>query len=122
MFLDDVRNPTDIYADGTPLSDIFPDAVDYLGTSWTVVRTSEEALEFVKLWGLPGAISFDHDLGVCSDGYPDTTMLWLRQLVRWLDEEGKEVKSLPVYKVHSANPVGAKNIISFMESWKSSLY
>lgn len=92
MFIDDVRNPIE--------------------EDWVVVRSSNEALEYVQNNGMPSFISFDHDLGG-----DDTTMVFLRKLVDlW---NGDDLP--PDYKVHSANPVGSKNIVSFMESWKKSL-
>jgi hypothetical protein len=44
-------------------------------------------------------------------------MVFLRRLVNevWDGEQ-----PIPDYIVHSANPVGAQNIIAFMESWKRS--
>lgn len=93
MFIDDVRNP--------PPGD------------WVVVRSSNEAITYIQLNGMPAFISFDHDLGGS-----DTTMVFLRDLVDmvWNGEDNP-----PAYEVHSANPVGAKNIVSFMESWKRSM-
>jgi hypothetical protein len=45
-------------------------------------------------------------------------MVFLRRLV----SEVWDGTSLPPrYRVHSANPVGAQNIASFMESWLRSL-
>jgi len=55
-------------------------------------------------------MSLDHDLGG-----DDTTMVFLKRLVNevW---DGKT--NPPDYAIHSANPIGSKNIQSFMESWK----
>lgn len=54
-------------------------------------------------------MSLDHDLGG-----DDTTMVFLKRLVNevW---DGKS--NPPNYQVHSANPIGTQNIISYMESW-----
>ena len=93
MFIDDIRNP--------PPGD------------WVVVRSSSEALEYIQTNGMPEFISFDHDLGG-----DDTTMVFLRSLVKSLWDG---TNNIPDYTVHSANPVGSKNIVSFMESWKKSL-
>lgn len=77
-----------------------------------VVRSSDEALLYIQNNGMPAFISFDHDLGG-----DDTTMVFLRKLVD--SDYGNDFP--PAYEVHSANPVGKKNIISFMDSWKKSL-
>jgi hypothetical protein len=64
--------------------------------------------------GDPTFCSFDHDLGG-----DDTTMKFLR----WYAYQYQTDKNttIPEYVVHSANPVGAKNIVAVMESWKRSL-
>jgi hypothetical protein len=93
MFIDDVRTP--------PQGD------------WVVVRSSEEALAYIVNNGMPSFISFDHDLGG-----DDTSIVFLSRLVGqvW---DGLAVP--PAYEVHSANPVGAANIRSFMDSWYRSI-
>ncbi len=93
LFIDDERNPPD--------------------NTWIVTRSSSNALEYIRNNGMPNFISFDHDLGG-----DDTTMIFLKNLV---DNVWNGTDSPPDYKVHSANPVGSLNIISFMESWKKSL-
>ena len=80
---------------------------------WVICRSTNEALAAISDLGLPGFISFDHDLGD-----EDTSMVFLRRLVNELWDGGTPP---PVYQVHSANPVGVENIISFMESWKRSM-
>lgn len=92
LFLDDLRDPQD--------------------GNFTIARSTEEALTLAKeSW--PTFMSLDHDLGG-----EDTTMVFLRRLV---NEVWDGLKQVPEYRVHSANPVGKENIISFMESWKRSL-
>lgn len=90
MYLDDIRCP--------PNND------------WVIVRSSDEAIEWIKKNGTPDFFSFDHDLG-----QNDTTMIFLHRFVNECDP-----KNVPNYYVHSANPVGKLNIIAFMESWKKS--
>ena len=80
---------------------------------WVVCRSTEEAIDQVRLRGMPSVMSLDHDLGD-----DDTTMVFLRCLVNELWDGGTPP---PDYRVHSANPVGAQNIISFMESWRRSV-
>lgn len=93
LFLDDVRSPPD--------------------DNWVVCRSTQEAIEFVSQKGMPDFMSLDHDLGG-----DDTTMVFLKRLTNeiW---DGKSIP--PKYQVHSANPVGAKNIVSYMESWIKSV-
>lgn len=92
MFIDDIRSP--------PSDD------------YVVARSSSEALDYIKNNGMPSFISFDHDLGG-----DDTTMVFLRKLVDYI-WNGDDTP--PDYIVHSANPIGSKNIASFMDSWKRS--
>ena len=94
LFLDDERNPTE--------------------PGYTVARNSVMAvITVVKRNELPEFMSLDHDLGA-----DDTTMRFLKELHHIWEEKGGDYKSIPRYIVHSANPIGAKNIISYMESWK----
>ncbi len=74
-----------------------------------IARSSSEALELIKN-SLPAFMSLDHDLGG-----EDTTMVFLKTWVAvvW---DGKTPP--PDYYVHSANPVGKQNIVSYLETWK----
>jgi hypothetical protein len=96
LFLDDQANEPGIPMRAAP-------------SGWTVARTSVEAVALVERQGPPQAMSLDHDLGG-----DDTVMRFLR----WLADTAT---TPPSYTVHSANPVGRDNIISFMESWKRSV-
>lgn len=103
LFLDDERKVEDVYKNGEK--------------KFVVAKSSAEAINLVKKYGMPTYMSLDHDLGV-----DDTTMNFLR----WLANENPDLviggkkfsNQIPSYKVHSANPVGTQNIISFMNSWE----
>lgn len=75
-----------------------------------LARSSEDAITIVEIRGMPEFISLDHDLG-----QEDTSMVFLKWLSNNFDKPSFN------YIVHSANPVGSENIISFIESWKKSL-
>ena len=94
MFLDDVRDPADIYPE-------HPD-------EWVVVRTSNEAIKYVLEHGMPDMFSLDHDLGG-----EDKAEYFLK----WLAYEYWTNEPVPAFRIHSANPVGAKNLDAFMNSW-----
>ena len=81
-------------------------------SSWKIAHSSDEAINLIKEHGLPQFISFDHDLGLKEDGTEDTSMLVINYLIENHFDENVE------YKVHSQNPIGTKNIISKIESWK----
>jgi len=96
LFLDDVRSPGDVHEDTE---------------GWVVLRTSLEAIDFVREHGMPAVMSLDHDLGG-----DDTAM----QFLKWMAYEFWTNEAVPSYMIHSANPVGCENIDSFMESWDRS--
>lgn len=74
--------------------------------SWTVAHSSDEAINLTIAHGFPAEMDLDHDLG---DG--DTVMNYLK----WLADVYYD--RTPVWKVHSRNPEGAKNIVAFLNSW-----
>ena len=86
LYIDDLRNPK---SDG-----------------FDVVRTSSEAIRYMEENGCPDYISFDHDLGG-----EDTAMI----VVHWMIDRDMDMGGLFIsddfeFHVHSANPVGVKNI------------
>jgi len=66
---------------------------------------------YIKIYGLPTAINFDHDLGEDKTGYDCAH--WLVNYC--LDNN----KSLPIWAVHSSNPVGRDNINSLLNNYKN---
>jgi hypothetical protein len=100
LYLDDIRIPGD--------NPFHEDSV-YSDLEWTIARSSAEAKDLIILKGMPLLISFDHDLGG-----DDTAMRFLSWLTR---EYWDGVVSPPDFRIHSANPVGRLNILSFMQSW-----
>ncbi|QQN68140.1 cyclic-phosphate processing receiver domain-containing protein [Comamonas testosteroni] len=75
------------------------------GGPWHVVRSTEEAADYVSNNGVPDLISFDHDLGG-----EDTAI----RFVNWLINRDLESPGFigPNFRfvIHSQNPVGAKNL------------
>ena len=63
LFLDDLRNPSDVHEDAM---------------GWVVLRTSVDAINFVREHGMPEVMSLDHDLGG-----DDTAM----QFLKWMAYE-----------------------------------
>lgn len=81
-------------------------------SSWTLAKSSTEAIDLVKAKGMPSVMSLDHDLGE-----QDTSLVFLK----WLAFDSKySALACPQYTVHSANPVGRDNILAFLASWKKS--
>jgi hypothetical protein len=73
------------------------------------VKTAQEAIDILKT-GKVKSISFDHDLGPEEAGTG-------HDVAKWIEEAAfnKEIPPLR-WRVHSANPVGARNIERAMEA------
>jgi hypothetical protein len=109
---------TEIGALGQPYKLFIDDQLDdpdaparWLPQDFVGAKSSEEAIAIVKQRGFPYYLDLDHDL---ADG--DDVMIFLKWL--WNTYPYTEP---PEFNIHSANPVGKKNIESFINSWKKSL-
>lgn len=92
VFFDDLRNTTE----------------DFL-----IVRSSQDFKNYVIKNGCPSFISFDHDLGG-----DDTAMVFIHWLIEYdLDNQGSIIPSTFDFNIHSANPVGVKNIDGLLKSY-----
>ena len=136
LFLDDIRIPKDAIGLIDPKLNQF-----YFASDWTIVRSYGEFIDYITSNGVPHFVSFDHDLSdehyndLLSDKnwakndsdiklkYEDykekTGYECAKWLVDWCVDSGVE---LPDYVVHSANPVGKSNIISYLENAKKHLF
>lgn len=122
LFLDDIRKPKDVKWIELPV------------VYWTVVRNYKEFVDIVKKQGLPQWVSFDHDLadehyrpsmynpdGHYSNYYTDGTFKEKTgyECAKWMVDYCIEKKlPFPQYCVHTKNPIGEKNIISYIENFK----
>ena len=113
LYLDDIRTPVD--------------------DSWVVVRSYDEFLYHVKLHNLGSyeVISLDHDLGEDIAKEKVASGMSKRQAraekklsktgydaAKWLVTESMTNKiPLPQIYCHSANPVGAENIIKYINNY-----
>lgn len=103
LFLDDERHPP------------------HNGKDWCVARSVTEAIHLVEELGVPESISFDHDLG-SFQGRPEPSGM---DFAKWLVQHDLDHNILDqrfTFTVHSMNPVGAKNIQSYMESYLKSKF
>ena len=75
--------------------------------TWCIVRNFKQFCDFIKEYGVPDTISFDHDLGNADDlertGY---------DCADWLMAHYQEPKHVIV---HSFNPAGARRIAQVFE-------
>lgn len=90
LFLDDLRDPP--------------------GDDFVVARTSCEAIDIVSRRGMPGLISFDHDLGG-----DDTAIVFINAIIEKVLDRELIFPNGFSYRIHSANPVGSENIRSKMD-------
>lgn len=120
LFLDDLRLPKDAIG-------LVPDAMNqfYWSNDWIIVRNFWEFCNYIQKFGLPDYVSFDHDLAdehytqVDDSDYKEKTGY---ECAKWLvDFCFDNGKTLPDYMVHSANPTGKQNIISYLENAKKHL-
>lgn len=87
------------------------DKRDIPDASWTLARDSQEAIDIIKIEGLPDVISFDHDLG------GDDKATIVTKAITDMILDGKiEMPEDFMFFIHSSNPVGAKNIEMDMKS------
>ena len=116
IFLDDYRNPRDVYPTTS-------------NSEWKIVRSYDEFVRTIELNGLPHRASFDHDLSDShypnreTEGQPiDYTQHTEKTgyaCAMWLIDYclRNKIEELPEWYVHSANPVGRKNIEQLLHSW-----
>ena len=92
LYIDDIRNPK--------------------SEGWVIVRSSVDAIQFLRNIGCPEYISFDHDLGG-----EDTAM----KVVKWMVEQDLDNPGfIPwnfEFNVHSANICGKQNIEGYLNAY-----
>jgi hypothetical protein len=119
LFLDDIRNVTDVTWGN--FQEIFglPDNV-------VTVRNYEQFVAAITNAGLPTVVSFDHDLA--EEHYRDAIMLF-DKADSYKEKTGYDCAkflfeyclahrlSLPKCNIHSMNPVGAQRIYDLLASY-----
>jgi hypothetical protein len=112
LWLDDLRNPYINLEGNVPKEDGI--------IEW--VLNFEQFTQWITKFGLPDIISFDHDLadvdknneGIVAHYQEKTGMDCAKWLVNYCIDNNKK---LPRFYVHSANPVGSKNIESLLNNF-----
>lgn len=98
MFLDDLRDVNQYYPN----------------EEFIVCRTYQEAVDYVKEHGIPSFVSFDHDLGDTENENEETGYTFAKFLIDHMMDN--QIAKPFDYHVHSANPVGAMNIIAYLDN------
>lgn len=85
------------------------------GRRWVIARNMHDVLMMLRIHGMPGYISFDHDLGENEQtGYD------IAKLLVDLDMGGDCDYALPAefdFYVHSQNPIGKTNIEAYLNNY-----
>lgn len=105
MFLDDLREITDIYSIGE-------------AKSFTLARSYEEAMDLITLHGIPNFISFDNDLGESTPGHNIPEGYDLCKKIVELDMD--DIHQIPAdfsFHVHSANCKAWENITAYLNNF-----
>lgn len=125
VILDELRNSLGVIID-KELSEHYKSKKLYLDDLRDVpedfecfVRSYKHGVEFVKRYGIPHFISFDHDLGEDENGNLLPTGY---DFAKWLVETDMDnmYGGFPEnfsFNVHSANPVGKENIESYLNNY-----
>lgn len=109
IFLDDERVPSGAITLVESNGDMYKNDSD-----WVIIRTYGDFVDWIVENGLPDYISFDHDLGEKEfTGYDCA-----KWLVDYCMDNGFDI---PEFQSHSANPVGRKNIVSYLNNAKKVL-
>lgn len=101
IFLDDIRIPLD--------------------SDWNIIKTYNDFVTVIEKISFNDIeiISLDHDLGDVGGMEGEKTGY---DAAKWLvDQAISRNQKLPLIKVHSANPIGAKNIIEYVNNYLRSL-
>lgn len=109
LFIDDERFPVDVkWAPYTIYN-------KYLAEEWTICRNKEEVIQEITNHNniAPSFISWDHDLGKDEPTGYDIVKLMV-------DMDMNAIITIPSefeYFTHSKNPIGAKNIQSYLDNY-----
>lgn len=98
IFLDDLR-----------------DAHDHYNIKMVTIRNYFDFCEFINQNGVPDFISFDHDIASFENGKEYTGLDAAKYLVNYMLDNNIQKKF--DFVVHSANPIGAENIKSYLENY-----
>lgn len=76
-----------------------------------IVRSYDEAVDYITINGIPVYISFDHDLGTEKTG-----MDILKWLCNYSLDNDISLNNMGFY-VHSQNPIGRDNLYGYFQSF-----
>jgi hypothetical protein len=119
VFLDDLRTIDMVYS-------------EFDSNEWVIVRDFHQFVNYINKYGIPEFVSFDHDLGFEHTRFffnngghenpPDPIDGDFKEktgydAAKWLVEYCiNNDKKIPKWFVHSANPVGNRNIREYLKN------
>lgn len=111
LFLDDERNPIDVYG--------YTNNRIYMDMDWVIVRNYDDFIKTITYKGIPNAVSFDHDLGSKNDTYNQFTDKTGHDCAKWLINYSLDnFSDLPKkILIHSQNLEGGKNVLSLFNTF-----
>jgi len=114
LFLDDIRVPHDVSYYLKNHKDL----------KWVIVKSYDEFVKYITDNGMPRLISFDHDLSFEHyTVYDDDVKVEFKEktgydALKWVCNYTLENGlKLPKMKFHTANYVGLKNMITYLENF-----
>lgn len=123
LFLDDTRNPRDVY--GYTFRHV------YIENEWMIVQNFDEFVHAIEINGIPNIVSFDHDLGLEHynhqhdedprklpyDQYTEKTGYdCAKWLIYYCIDNNLELPKTIL--IHSMNVVGAGNIAALFNEYE----
>lgn len=109
LFLDDERNPSDVTWVSIPRN-----------VQWEIVRSYEEAVQWVAANGFPDVVTFDHDLSLMHYADDFSKEKTGYDFAKFLVNHDIDNDSMPAdfaFYVHSMNPIGKVNITNHLQSY-----
>lgn len=108
LFLDDIRFPYEAYE--------YTHQSIFLQEKWEITRNYNEFVEWITKNGLPGFISFDHDLADIQLHSEKTGFECAKWLVDYCLDNNLDC---PKFYCHSMNPVGRDKINGLLEQFST---
>lgn len=92
----------------------------YFSEEWVIVRSYIDFKRVIEENGLPGRISFDHDLGMKLGAILPTGMDCCKWLIDYCLDNDLELTSK--CRFHTANPNGEMNMVHLINNFKKFKY
>lgn len=102
LFLDDER---------------YPPAARIWECNWKIARNVDDAMWFIKTYGVPRYMTLDHDLGYKKLSGMD----FVKMFCDYVMDQEIQLADFEWY-VHSQNPVGAENMKTYLETFMDGYY